>query len=439
MRWPLRPGPILALLVLVTTACAAPDSADEDVGEGAGEAEVVGPAADAQTATGRSTDDPGEMAESERQSTGDDRGGTERADRPEAAASDPVDGENDPAAVVVRSGGLDEAFIQLITSLDGVAAMAVIGSGQVRMTASEDRFGRPVDRLPAGFVMQLEARSYADPAAIEPFSIELAEALAGLQPDELILSRSSAELRRLDVGGSIEFETGVRFRVAAVVPDTVAGRAEVVLAGPDALDLAGGGSSMRRAALVDFDGTGEDLEAILLEANGGEGIRVFGGRGGDDELDRQRSTLSQIEVKQVFGEFAFRPTGSRIEIEPGWIEANLVTVDLPLLGPARCHRVFARSLEAVLQGLVDDGLGDLIDPGAFQGCWNPRTIAGSARLSKHAWGIAADINFGNPLDEEPGSPVHPELLARMEDAGFVSGHVWTTPDPGHFEYRRPGS
>lgn len=345
----------------------------------------------------------------------------------------------DPVAVVVRAGGLDDGFIDTIESLDGVDRVAVLRSGQVRMVASEDRSGRPVDRLDPGFVIQLDARVYEDPAALAAFAPEVAASLADLEPDELVLSRSSADLRRLGVGGTIEFVSGARFRVGAVLADEVVGTAEVVLAGSDGLEVAGADADGgRRAALVRYRGLGQDLEERLTEANGGAGIRVFGGRGGDDEQDRQSSTLSQIEVKQTFGEFAFRPGEPTVEIDPAWIEANLVVADFPLLGQARCHRVFAEALTEVLQGLIDDGLADLIDPGAFQGCWNPRTIAGSDRLSKHAWGIAADINFGNPLDEQPGSPVHPELLERMDQAGFVSGHRWTTPDPGHFEYRRPG-
>ena len=358
------------------------------------------------------------------------------------AARDPgppqtIGPDSSPVAVVIRPEGLDDPFVELVRSIDGVERLAVLESGQVRVTATFDDRGEPVDRPPDGFVIQLEARSYDEPATIEPFSPRLAAALAALGPDELVLGRSSASLRRLGVGGAIELDNGVRFRIAAVLPDEDVGSAEVVLAGPGALEAAGAGPGVRRAALVEFTGTGPELEATLLAANGGEGVRVFGGRGGDQERDRQRSTLSQIEVKQTFGEFAFRPSGSAIELDPAWVEANIVTVDLPLLGRARCHRVFAETLSTVLQSLVDDDLGELIDRQAFQGCWNPRTIAGSARLSKHAWGIAADINFGNPTDGRPGSPVHPELLARMERAGFVSGHRWTTPDPGHFEYFRP--
>ena len=88
--------------------------------------------------------------------------------------------------------------------------------------------------------------------------------------------------------------------------------------------------------------------------------------------------MSTLEVKRLFGEFAFRPRGSSaVEIDQVWVEANLVTVELPLLGTVRCHRRYAAVLDSVLQGLVDDGLADVIDPGAFEGCWNPRRIAGS--------------------------------------------------------------
>ncbi|MGI9614043.1 MAG: M15 family metallopeptidase, partial [Acidimicrobiales bacterium] len=129
--------------------------------------------------------------------------------------------------------------------------------------------------------------------------------------------------------------------------------------------------------------------------------------------------------------------GRQIDIDPAWVEEHIVTADLPLLGPVRCHRSFVEIIRPVLQGLIDDGLEDVIDPSRFEGCWNPRFIGNSNRLSRHAWGAAADINFGNPLGDNPGSPIHPELLDRMAAAGVTSGHDWTIPDPGHFEYVGP--
>ncbi len=348
-------------------------------------------------------------------------------------------------AVVLRQSGMDQAFLDSLQTMDGINWVATVDLGQVHLTSSATSLGRTVDSPPPGFVIQLEAIAHSDIDSVRHYAPDLAPSLAELSEREVILGTSSAGLRRLDVGSTINFanEGGpdgdeTVFTVASILPDDVVGTAEVVFGDAEALAAAGAGRSVRQVAFVDYSGTGTELEQKLLADNGDRGIRVFGGRG-DGQRDRARTTLPTIEVKKIFGEFAFRSQGpSAIEIDPRWIEANLVTAELPLLGQARCHRVFAEILTEVLQGLIDDGLADVIDPSAFQGCWNARRIAGSARISKHSWGMAADINFGNPLDGGPGSPVHPELLARMLEADVISGHLWTaTPDPGHFEYRGP--
>ncbi len=366
----------------------------------------------------------------------------------EDQADDRSDDETDPVTAVVMAGGLTDEFIDVIGEVPGVEALAVIQSGQLRLVASEDSAGTPVDELAEGFVIQIDARAYESLATAARFVPELSEALGDLGPNDVLLSESSAAIRRLDVGSTITFagpgdetvEGGSRFEVAAILPDDIVGSTEVLLVGPDAMSSAGA-ASPRRVAFVDYSGTGEQLEQTLLAANDGEGIRVFGGRSGTDDEEederenRDRAVLAQLRVKEIFGEFAHRPrSGGAIEIDQDWVDQNIVSVDLPLLGTTKCHRIYADILTEVLQGLIDDGLEDVIDPAAFQGCWNPRFIGGSDRLSRHAWGIAADINFFNPLDGGPGSPVNPELLDRMRAAGITSGHEWSTPDPGHFEY-----
>ena len=144
---------------------------------------------------------------------------------------------------------------------------------------------------------------------------------------------------------------------------------------------------------------------------------------------------SQVFFKSVFGEFAYKPTSGRgFVIDPDWVNANIVDVNIPLLGRTKCHRIYAEILTDMMQDLTDNGLSDVIDRRAFAGCWNGRYIANSYRLSRHSFGGAADINIFNTPDEGPGSPVHPELLWRMDAAGITSGHLWAKSDAGHFEY-----
>jgi hypothetical protein len=79
---------------------------------------------------------------------------------------------------------------------------------------------------------------------------------------------------------------------------------------------------------------------------------------------------------------------------------------------------------------------DVIDRGAYKGCWNPRFIRNRTDLSHHAWGVATDINFGNDL-AGPGSPTDPRLIEAMAALDILSGHAWTDPGPGHFEWFPP--
>ena len=146
---------------------------------------------------------------------------------------------------------------------------------------------------------------------------------------------------------------------------------------------------------------------------------------------------SQIRIKERFGEFSYRPLGGQsVEIDPEWVAANIVTVRLPLIGSITCHRDFAALLRQVMDELEAGGNGRIINSGSDSGCWNARFIAGRRDLSRHAWGIAADINWGNPHDSLR-SPVAPALLAATSAAGITSGHEWVNPDPGHFEWYGP--
>ncbi len=350
----------------------------------------------------------------------------------ESERSDTSHGQDEPAWVFVPSG-LTPELRSAAVSTDGVRSLAQVDVAVVNLVSTTNAANRTVDEVSDGFRIQLDARAYRDSSALGRLLPRAAEALAGLGSGDLLLSESSAELRRLDVGSQITFDSGWSGTVVEIVADDVFGPVEIVFADPGDFTEAGAGS-IRPALLIDYDGDAAELESLLLEANGGVGVRVFGGQS-DTGRDLPTPVLSPLEVKQLFGEFSFRPSvGRSVKIEEAWFEENIELRRIPIIGRVRCHRVFNDALVEVMSGLVRDGKEDMIDPSAYQGCWTPRFIGGSQRLSRHSWGIAADINFGNDLDYSLGSPVHPILLNRMADAGLVSGHRWVNADPGHFEY-----
>ena len=332
--------------------------------------------------------------------------------------------------VVFMPRGLPVDFVDRAGLIDGITAVGLVRTETLHIvetrTADQDIVDKPDD----GFVIPVQG------AAVEPddhaalLTPPVAALLAGLATDEVLLSEGSAALRRIGKGGTIVFDTGREVTVVAVVPDTSFGAEEIVTTD---VNLVGGPGSELRFAIVGFAGSEDDLRQAMSEAlpeGAGFGIHPRG-----QPEDQATAVRSQAWVKQTFGEFAYRSTGEgRFTIDPAWIEENIVLADIPLLGGVRCHRRYVEILTDVMNSLLEAGHDNAIDRSAFLGCWNARYVANSMRLSRHAWGAAADINFFNSLDGGPGSPVHAGLLEAMAEFGVTSGHSWSIPDPGHFEY-----
>jgi hypothetical protein len=150
------------------------------------------------------------------------------------------------------------------------------------------------------------------------------------------------------------------------------------------------------------------------------------------------AVLPLVLVKERFGEFAFRPLAGRdVEIDPGWVAAHIVTVDLPLVGTTRCHIDAVDQIAGVLAELQSRGLGHLVDPDGYAGCHAARRIGPGLALSRHSWGIAVDLNVAeNPAGTF--SNKDPRLVDAFVEHGFGWGGVWLVPDPMHFEIISPG-
>ena len=139
-------------------------------------------------------------------------------------------------------------------------------------------------------------------------------------------------------------------------------------------------------------------------------------------------------VKEMFGDFQIKERdGVWITTEPEWREENIQNKRMPILGITRCHRLMWEPLEGALNQILEEGLEEYLSIEEWRssgGCYAPRRInrfdAGGS-ISRHAWGIAIDINTK--------SSYPPRIVEIFNDWGFAWGGTWTSPDDMHFELR----
>ncbi|MEN8234383.1 MAG: M15 family metallopeptidase [Actinomycetota bacterium] len=328
---------------------------------------------------------------------------------------------------------LPEGFSDGLSEIAGVDAVSTVSVGTVNLVESRDAGGSLVDDAPKGFAIPLEAQVVDPEAHAEFVPLPVARILDRLDDGEAVLSTASSAFRGLGTGAEMVLDDGTELTVVGVVADEWIGAAEIVLAPGDAERL---GVTNERYSVVLFNGTRSELERLTDETTDSR-VRVRS----RDEVDVFRhadAVAAQITIKERFGEFSYRPLGGdKIKIDPTWKKANIVRERVPLLGLVTCHVEFMEMLREALEELEDAGYDDAIDPDAYAGCWHPRLIRKRTDLSRHAWGVAADINFWNNADGTPGAPDDPRLVEAMEAVGILSGHAWTDPGPGHFEWYAP--
>ena len=144
--------------------------------------------------------------------------------------------------------------------------------------------------------------------------------------------------------------------------------------------------------------------------------------------------LPNALVKEMFGDFQIKERdGVWITTEPEWREENIQNKRMPILGITRCHRLMWEPLEGALNQILEEGLEGYLSIEEWRssgGCYAPRRISrfdAGGSISRHAWGIAIDINT------KSGYP--PRIVEIFNTWGFAWGGTWTSPDEMHFELR----
>jgi D-alanyl-D-alanine carboxypeptidase-like protein len=364
---------------------------------------------------------------------GEDRGSPEARRVAPPDAEPPAATARPPRAALVRGPDDLRAAARRLALLGGVRRTALVGRGTALVREVRAGDGRLVQRVRDGFALAL------DVAAVQPraWAAALPEPerapVARLRRGEVLLSATAARLRGVGEGATLLLAAGGRVRVRGVVPDEVAHSAELlahlrdrrVQARPrNVLVLLRPASKLGERRLERVASDGEPTRARLLFD-------------GDDAGEDEDGPARPAELKARFGEPAVGlPYGEDwVTLDPGFLRRHIVTGRVPLLGAVTCHRRMIPALRSAMAELRRRGLGHLVEPAEYAGCYAPRRIQPSGTLSLHAWGLAVDLNAAsNPVGGE--SNQDPRLVRTMERHGFSwGGDFPTVPDPMHFEFR----
>ena len=340
--------------------------------------------------------------------------------------------------------GLPAGFAGAVRALPETGPVTTVAEDHAWLTRSWDSQGRLVERTTAPYRIPLDTLA-VDPASYAVFLDPADRHVEGVLHDGSgVLSATSATLRGLGPGATLRFTGGHTVTIAAVLPDRSLGGAELMVS-----------SDTGPAIGVRTD------RYLLLRPSPGQGLRSGTLRPLlrpllPDELGRlarvqvrsERDTpflrpgdavLTTAQMKLAFGEFAARPEPGRsgyLDIDPAWVEEQLTTVRLPLLGSVVCHAAVIDALRGAMLELRRRGLGDLVE--TYDGCFAPRFINRdpNAMISHHSWGVAVDLNIeGNYYSVAPSQDAR--LVEVMERWGFGWGGRFIVPDGNHFEYHRP--
>ncbi|HEX6401167.1 MAG TPA: M15 family metallopeptidase [Actinomycetota bacterium] len=331
-------------------------------------------------------------------------------------------------------GGFDHpAFRRDIEALPAFEEVVVVAGDTLWLERTEDADGRAVDDPPDPFAYPIDAFAVS-PRDYAPFvgASARAEIVRALAAGEAVLGERSARLRRLGPGGRLRFQTG-SVRVGAVVPDDAVGWSEVLVERAVGRRL---GITHERFLLAQpTRDLSERAFARLLDPFIGEDPLRVDAPDTTPYVRVASGVQPAIVLKEAFGEFAATPQADPVylTIQPAWVDRNIVTTDVPLLGTVTCHRKLIPMVRGALREIVRAGLASEIK--VYSGCWASRTIARTATAppSTHAYGASIDINAPqSPYGAPPN--MHPEVVRIFEEWGFNWGGDFLIPDGHHFEY-----
>jgi hypothetical protein len=338
-------------------------------------------------------------------------------------------------------GGLPAGFGDLVSTVSDVTASTTATADIAWMTASLDANGDGVDQPKAPWMVPLDVTGVS-PTFASFLPEPERQLVQNLRPGEGIMSESEAHLRGLGEGSTVLFRGDVEIAIVGTLPDALMGYYELLVS-RDTGDTIG--VTHERYALFhvrssrtvsadeltplfdDLLPTDTPYPAVEIRAPGEAGY-----------LRANDRVIPPLALKQTFGEFLARPDPQdvdRIVIDPTWIQDNIGSASVPLLGTVTCNTQTIPLLKRAARALVASGsTSEIIDVGA---CYDPLASLDdpTGPLPPSAWGVSIELNLSsNPPGKPPNQPK--ELVHEMYQLGFGWGGNDAYPQGALFRYRK---
>jgi hypothetical protein len=299
--------------------------------------------------------------------------------------------------------------------------VALLSRGAVAFASGKVRFGGMVVRVAS-----------VDPTAFRRFTAagtaESTPVWQTIANGGVIASHVLARRLHLPLGQDVTVKgrTAVTLRLGALATTGIPGTDLVV-------DTATG----RRLGLT-------DPTAVVLNAGPGDpaelASKVRQVAGGAAEVDlltpptaNPVAFLTGSAAARAFGAFSYRYfADGTIQPDAAWVNANIVSATVPILGTVTCHRLMIPQLRGALRDVVSAGLASSLH--SYDGCYVPRFIEHnpSHAISLHTWGIAIDMDAATNSRGIKGT-MDPRVVTIFKRWGFRWGGDWSYTDPMHFE------
>ena len=252
-----------------------------------------------------------------------------------------------------------------------------------------------------------------------------------LKENKVIVSQLTAEQYSLNTGDKLVLvgmnEVVTELEVGKIIPDSEIGWYEALVSKKIGYEL--GINRNIQAIIWDIKVTENHFVELYRNIKYKQLRITF-----RDSKPNKNWVLPTALIKNYFGDFQIKERdGTWIIVEPAWRNENIERKNMPIIGRATCNKIMWKPLLGALNQVIEEGLENTLSKEEFQksgGCYAPRRInrfnAGGA-ISRHAWGIAIDINVK--------SGYHPRVVEIFNSWGFAWGGTWTSPDEMHFELR----